>query len=231
MIKKTIYVLEDEKNIQQLIRFNLENHDYKVYCFTTGKELFINLLNTIPDLLLLDIMLPDTDGYQVLTKLKSQIDYKNIPVIMLTAKNEEFDKVLGLDMGCEDYITKPFSIKELIARIKVVLRRIPNSQDLSYNIFTFLDLEIDISKHEFKKGSNIVELPLKQFRLLEIFIKNPKRVFSRSSLLEQVWGYDYIGETRTVDVHINHLRNNISNNKDEYIQTVIGVGYKLNKKD
>lgn len=226
-MSKTIFLLEDEKNIQQLIKYNLESSGYEVSFFSTGKELFEAFNKSVPSLLLLDIMLPDTDGYQVLTKMKTDVRLKNIPVIMLTAKKEEFDKVLGLEMGCEDYITKPFSIRELIARIKVVLRRNESSSIEKPVILEYKDLKLDIMKHELYKNGELIKLPLKEFLLLEALMENQGMVFSRNQLLEKIWGFDFFGETRTVDVHIRYLRIHIGDENGRYIETVRGIGYKL----
>lgn len=226
MSKKTIFLLEDESSIQQLIHYNLTEVGYNVKLFAMGSELFKELTISIPDLLLLDIMLPDTDGYNVLTKLKTDSRYKEIPVIMLTAKKDEFDKVLGLEMGCEDYITKPFSIRELAARIKVVLKRVTKTTIPVKSILKYKDLSLDTRKHEIYKNDELIKLPLKEFKILELLMSNPGMVFTRSILLEKIWGFDYYGETRTVDVHIRYLRTHIQDN-GQYIETIRGIGYKL----
>ncbi|MBN2853176.1 MAG: response regulator transcription factor [Clostridia bacterium] len=227
MKKKTVYVLEDEKNIQQLIKFNLENNGYDVFCFSTGKEFFLGLSRIIPSIILLDIMLPDTDGYVILSRLKSDPHYHGIPVIMITAKKEEFDKVLGLEMGSDDYITKPFSVKELLARVKVVLRRTENISIYPTGKIEYKDLVMDIDKHEFYRNNQLIKLSMKEFSLLEIFLRNPGKVYTRNQLLEQIWGFDYFGESRTVDVHIRYLRMHIGDENGRYIETIRGMGYKL----
>lgn len=233
MKKKLIYVLEDEKNIQQLIKYNLESSGFSVKCFDTGTKFFGEIKNEICDLLLLDIMLPDTDGYDVLAKLKLNSEYKNIPVIMLTAKNEEFDKILGLEMGSDDYITKPFSVREMTSRIKAVLRRssrheVPLMTETT-SVINFKGIQIDSEKHSVFKDGKLLALSLKEYKLLELLISEPGKVFTRDILLDKIWGYDYYGETRTVDVHIRYLRQRLNDNGPDfkYIETVRGIGYKF----
>lgn len=233
MKKKLIYVLEDEKNIQQLIKYNLESSGFSVKCFDTGTKFFGEIKNEICDLLLLDIMLPDTDGYDVLAKLKLNSEYKNIPVIMLTAKNEEFDKILGLEMGSDDYITKPFSVREMTSRIKAVLRRssrheVPLMTETT-SVINFKGIQIDSEKHSVFKDGKLLALSLKEYKLLELLISEPGKVFTRDILLDKIWGYDYYGETRTVDVHIRYLRRRLDDNGPDfkYIETVRGIGYKF----
>ena len=233
MKKKLIYVLEDERNIQHLIKYNLESSGFTVNCFENGSSFFNGLNAKLCDLILLDIMLPDTDGYDVLAKLKLNAEHAHIPVIMLTARKEELDKVLGLEMGADDYITKPFSVRELTSRIKAVLRRTnspsPTQQNELPGIIKHMDLEIYPEKHQvFKKGTPL-SLSLKEYQLLELLMAEPGKVFTRDTLLNRIWGYDYYGETRTVDVHIRYLRRELGDNGPDfnYIETVRGLGYKF----
>lgn len=233
MNKKLIYVLEDEKNIQQLITYNLESSGFIVKCFDNGKRFFESIEKELCDLLLLDIMLPDTDGYDVLAKLKLNSKYINIPVIMLTAKNEELDKVLGLEMGADDYITKPFSVRELTSRIKAVLRRASrhevSNSPLTPTVISLHGIEINSEKHSVVKDGEQILLSLKEYQLLELLMSEPGKVFTRSVLLDKIWGYDYFGETRTVDVHIRYVRRHLNDNGPDfkYIEAVRGLGYKF----
>lgn len=233
MKKKLIYVLEDEKNIQQLIKYNLESSGFTVTCFETGLSLFKALSVKICDLLLLDIMLPDTDGYDVLTKLRLDSNFINLPVIMLTAKKEELDKILGLEMGADDYITKPFSVREMTSRIKAVLRRtsrhnITPTRDLPEKL-NLKGIEIYPAKHLVTQDGEKLYLSLKEYQLLELMMSKPGKVFTRDVLLDKIWGYDYFGETRTVDVHIRYLRRKLGDNGPDfkYIETIRGLGYKF----
>ena len=187
------------------------------------------LKENVPHLILLDLMLPGMDGLEVCRQLRSMDAFKKTPIIMLTAKGEEVDKILGLEMGADDYITKPFSIRELNARIKAVLRRTGYESDVQneVEILQVRDITIDLNKREVYKGEKILQMTLKEFELLNILAKNKGHVLSRDVLLDKVWGYDYYGETRTVDVHIRHLRKLIEDEKETYIETVRGIGYKL----
>lgn len=224
----TILVIEDEAHILELLRYNLEAQGYIVVLTDNGKEGLEKCRELSPDLLLLDLMLPDMDGIDICKKMKADEHLKNIPIIMLTAKSEEVDKILGLELGADDYITKPFSIRELLARIKVVLRRSKNDNEEN-EIIKFGDITIDTEKHIVYKGNEILDLTLKEFELLKLLSKNRGKVLTRDYLLDKVWGYEYAGETRTVDVHIRHLRKKIEDDDKlpMYIETVRGIGYKL----
>jgi len=230
MLKRTVFVVEDEDHIQQLIKYNLETNGYNVVLFNNGESMMEKLKSDVPDLFILDIMLPGMDGIEICRQLKADNQTKSIPVIMLTAKNDGFDKVLGLEMGADDYITKPFSVRELAARIKAIFRRTgvavqnPGSGKISHR-----DIEIDLDRHEVYKKGKLIEMPLKEFELLCVLMQNKGRVLSRDLLLEKVWGYDFAGETRTVDVHIRYLRQKIEDDDSNpvYIETVRGIGYKF----
>lgn len=227
MSKEKIIVVDDEVHIQELIKFNLEKNEYKVICTGDGKEVVKLAKEELPDLVLLDVMLPGLDGYEVCKEIRKDNTISSIPIIMITAKCEEFDKVIGLELGADDYITKPFSVRELMARVKAVLRRTAKQQVDKY--YKFDDVLVDFGKHEVIKGDKKIELTLKEFELLETLIKNNGRVITREFLLDEIWGYDFIGETRTVDVHIRHLRQKLEadDKNPKYIETIRGIGYKF----
>ena len=180
-------------------------------------------------MVLLDWMLPNISGIDMLKKIRSEKKLSDIPVIMLTAKNMESDKIEGLELGADDYITKPFSIKELLARVSSVLRRYNINKENIDNILTVGNLNVNLLKHEVFKGNEKVDLTLKEFELLKLLLENKGKVLSRNYLLDKIWGYDYYGETRTVDVHIRYLRKKIEgdDSSEKYIQTIRGVGYKI----
>lgn len=231
--KELIFAVEDEVHIQQLIKYNLESSGYRVLTFDTGEDLLNACKSSLPDLFLLDIMLPGMDGLEVCRQLRGNNRTKSIPIIMLTAKSEEFDKVLGLELGADDYITKPFSIRELLARVKAIFRRITTSTtDVDADIIKHDDIVIDCTRHEVYKSGTFLEMPLKEFELLKLLVLNKGKVLSRDMLLEKVWGFDYYGETRTVDVHIRYLRQKIEedDSNPKYIETVRGIGYRFNDK-
>ncbi|WP_026895205.1 winged helix-turn-helix domain-containing protein [Clostridiisalibacter paucivorans] len=224
-----ILVVDDEEHIVELIKFNLEKNGYKVLVAYDGEEALKKAEKEIPNLIVLDLMLPVIDGIDVCKKLKMSEKTLDIPIIMLTAKGEETDKILGLEMGADDYITKPFSVRELVARIKAVLRRSKDSSNKKQEVIKIDDIEINIEKHEVIRDDEKLELTLKEFELLRILSENRGKVLSRNFLLDEVWGYDYYGETRTVDVHIRHLRKKLKddNKNTKYIETVRGIGYKM----
>nr|WP_330409726.1 response regulator transcription factor [Romboutsia maritimum] len=229
MINTKVLVIDDEMHIVELLKFNLETENYEVDYSYDGFDGFIKAKEIKPDLILLDWMLPNISGIEVLKKIRSDKSLKNTPVIMLTAKNMENDKVEGLEVGADDYITKPFSIKELLARITSVLRRYNLNSTNEENILHSGNLKVDLSKHEVTKGSEKIELTLKEFELLRLLLQNKGKVLSRNYLLDKIWGYEYYGETRTVDVHIRYLRKKIEgeNSTVKYIETIRGVGYKI----
>lgn len=228
MGKDKILIVDDEENIRELIKFNLEVSGYNTIEADNGLDGLKMTEEELPKLILLDLMLPKMDGYEVCKEIRKNPKTASIPIIMLTAKGEELDKVLGLELGADDYLTKPFSVRELVARVKAILRRtqyVVNDD----NVFSFENLTIDFSKHEIKKSGQVVELTLKEFELLENLIKNRGKVLTRDLLLDKIWGYEYIGETRTVDVHIRHLRKKIEDDdsKPRYIETIRGIGYRF----
>jgi two-component system alkaline phosphatase synthesis response regulator PhoP len=227
MANEKVLIVDDELHIVELLKYNLETNGYKVIYALNGKDGLDMVFDKKPDLVLLDIMLPEIDGFDVCKKMKKDKDTENIPVIMLTAKGEEFDKILGLELGADDYITKPFSVRELLARIKAVLRRKNKSE--AENIITIGNLVINMDKHEVTKSGVKVDLTLKEFELLSLLAVNRGKVLTRDFLLDKVWGYEYYGETRTVDVHIRHLRQKVEEDDTNpvYIETVRGIGYKF----
>lgn len=228
MPEEKILIVDDEEHIRELIKFNLENNGYKTICADNGLDALKIAKEEKPQLVLLDVMLPAMDGYDVCKEIRKDNAISSTPIIMITAKGEEFDKVLGLELGSDDYITKPFSIRELLARVKAILRRtIIKPID---NSFSFGKISIDFEKHEVIKSGIKIDLTLKEFELLHILIKNKGRVMTRDFLLDKIWGYEYIGETRTVDVHIRHLRKKIEEDdkNPKFIETIRGIGYRFN---
>jgi len=229
ILSKKILVIDDEKNIRELIKFNLEAEDYKVIIAATGKE-GLELIDNSFDLIVLDLMLPEVDGLTVCKKIRNNENYSFIPIIMLTAKSEEVDKILGLEIGADDYITKPFSPRELLARIKAIFRRVDEQEqrkkekNSQKEIIKVGNLELDQDRHEARKNGDPLKLTPKEFELFKYLLFNKNRVLTRDVLLEKIWGYTYSGDTRTVDVHIRRLRKKIG---DGYITTVRGVGYKF----
>ena len=219
-----IYCVEDDSNIRELVVYTLESTGMKARGFEDGRKFTEALAFETPELVLLDIMLPGEDGIEILKKLRNNAKTKNIPVIMVTAKGPEYDKVVGLDTGADDYITKPFGMMELVSRIKAVLRRtIREKTDTKYRVG---NLSIDVEKHKVKVDGETVTLTLKEFELLEKLMKNRHIVLTRDRLLEEIWGYDFTGETRTVDVHVRTLRQKLGT-AGELIETVRGVGYRI----
>lgn len=215
-----IYVIEDDEDIRDLVIYALKNNGFEAKGFENGKDLF---KNPIPDLILLDIMLPGDDGYTILKKLKSNFKTSDIPIIMLTAKTSEMDKVKSLDMGADDYIQKPFGIMELISRVKAVLRR---STRTSKKVLTFKNITIDYDKHLVTVDQKKIKLTYKEFELLYYLMKNQGLVLSREKIMNEVWGFDFEGETRTIDVHIRTLRLKLGD-AGKHIYTIRNVGYKL----
>ena len=231
-MKPKILIIDDEIHIVELIKFNLENSGYEVDVSYDGLDGYLKIKQDKPNLVLLDWMLPNISGIDMLKKIRSDESLSNIPVIMLTAKNMERDKIEGLELGADDYITKPFSIKELLARISSVLRRYNiNKENIGNieNILTVGNLNMNLLKYEVYRGNEKVDLTLKEFELLKLLLENKGKVLSRNYLLDKIWGYDYYGETRTVDVHIRYLRKKIEgdDSSEKYIQTIRGVGYKI----
>ena len=229
MANEKILVVDDEEHILELISFNLTNNGYKVIKANNGIDAVRLAIEEKPNLILLDLMIPGKDGYDVCREVRSNSEIRNIPIIMLTAKSEELDKILGLELGADDYITKPFSVRELLARVKAVLRRFSVVEPES-SVLVFGNLKADFEKREIHVKDKKLDLTLKEFELLEILIRNKGKILTRDTLLDKIWGYEYIGETRTVDVHIRYLRKKVEEDdkNPKLIETIRGVGYRFN---
>lgn len=223
-----IFCVEDEQNICELEVYTLQSVGMEAQGCGSGRELFALLEKQVPELIVLDIMLPDEDGVSILRRLRADKRYVNIPVIMATAKGSEFDKVKGLDSGADDYIAKPFGMLEMVARIKAVLRRCaaPRHSEDEKEIIRIGCLEVNQLEHKVSVGGSEVALTLKEYELLRKFLQHPGIVFSRDKLLNDIWGYEFSGETRTVDVHIRTLRQKLGD-ASELIETIRGVGYRM----
>ncbi|OOM80378.1 response regulator transcription factor [Clostridium sp. BL-8] len=231
MAKEKILIVDDEEHIVELIRFNLLNAGYEVFTANDGIEAVKIAKAEKPNLLLLDLMLPGIDGFDVCKEIKRDNEMKKTSIIMLTAKGEELDKILGLELGADDYITKPFSVRELLARVKAVLRRTNTFNEIEESdVYDSQNLRVDFERHEVYVNEKKVDLTLKEFELLQILIKNRGKILKRETLLDKIWGYEYIGETRTVDVHIRYLRKKIEEDdkNPRFIETIRGVGYRFN---
>ncbi len=222
-----IFCVEDDISIRDLMVYALGTSGYEASGFNDGKELFEELSSgtELPELIMLDIMLPGEDGMEILRKLKADPLTEDIPVIMATAKGTEFDKVIGLDTGADDYLTKPFGMMEMIARVKAVLRRSAKQTDEG-NVIEIGEIRIDTGTHTVTADGEEIALTPKEFELLQMLMRHPEHVFSRNDLLADVWGIDYAGETRTVDVHVGTLRTKLEP-YGKYIETVRGVGYRF----
>lgn len=219
-----IYCVEDERNIRELIVYTLESSGFTARGLESGKELNAAIAEQLPDLILLDIMLPGEDGYSILERLKASSETKNIPVIMVTAKEAEYDKVRGLEAGADDYITKPFGMMEFVARVKAVLRRCSRQEEDKE--LKCDDLRLSVGRHKVYWKEEKVELTRKEFELLQYLMENKGLVMTRNQILCHVWGYDFDGETRTVDVHVRTLRQKLGE-AGNLIETVRGVGYRI----
>ena len=219
-----IFCVEDDTSIRELMLYTLRASGFEAEGFVDGASLFDALRRSQPRLILLDIMLPGMDGIEILKALRANPATAQIPVIMASAKGTEYDKVIGLDLGADDYLAKPFGMMEMVSRIRAVLRRMPASN--AQPILRLGQLQMDPQSHTIHADGNRVELTLKEFALLQLFMEHPGRAFTREQLLAQIWSTDYMGETRTVDVHIGTLRMKLGSCGD-YIRTVRGVGYRL----
>ena len=231
MAQDKILIVDDEEHILELLKFNVKNAGYEVVTANNGIDALKIAKEEKPSLVLLDLMIPGMDGFDVCKEIKKNKETSNTSIIMLTAKGEELDKILGLELGADDYITKPFSIRELLARIKAVLRRSSISkvdkEEICYEKGRF---KIDFERHEVLINDERIDVTLKEFELLEMLIKNRGKILRREMLLDKIWGYEYIGETRTVDVHIRYLRKKIEEDdkNPKLIETIRGVGYRFN---
>ena len=230
MATAKILIADDDKNICELLRMYLEKEDYAVVTAGNGEEALAKFDEENPDLILLDVMMPKLDGWQVCRELRKKSE---CPIIMITAKGETFDKVLGLELGADDYVVKPFEPKEIIARIKAVMRRTgkasaeSDKKEVSYDKLT-----VNMTKYELKVDGKVIDTPPKELELLFHLASNPNRVYTRDQLLDEVWGFEYYGDSRTVDVHIKRLREKLEGVSDKWsLKTVWGVGYKFEVKD
>ena len=229
MNQNRILIVDDDENICELLRLYLEKDGFKTFVATDGEQALSEAQKQSPDLILLDIMLPKLDGWQVCREIRKTSD---TPIIMLTAKGETFDKILGLELGADDYVSKPFDTKEVIARIKAVLRRCAD-KDKSNHVkeVRFDKLRINLTNYELEVNDNKVDTPPKELELIYHLASNPNRVYTRDQLLDEVWGFDYYGDSRTVDVHVKRLREKLENISEEWsLKTVWGVGYKFEVK-
>jgi two-component system phosphate regulon response regulator PhoB len=226
MMKAKIFIVEDEPSIVQLVKYNLEKENFKVLVSNNGEEGLQEIKKTEPDLILLDWMLPDLSGIDICKALRKDTKFKNVPIIMLTARSQEEDKVLGLNVGADDYLPKPFSNLELIARVNALLRR--SKPSIAEDVVSFQDLKIDRLQRKVFRGNVEINLGPTEYKLINFFVKNPSRVYSREQLLENIWTSSINVELRTVDVHIRRLRKaiNLSGTKD-LIRTVRSAGYAL----
>jgi DNA-binding response OmpR family regulator len=220
-----ILVVDDELNITELIKLYLEGEGYQVDTVHNGSDALSHFEQGNPDLIVLDLMLPDIDGFEVCRRIRAK---SQVPILMLTARREDVDKIIGLELGADDYSTKPFNPRELVARIKAILRRYQSGEHVG-DVIEIANLRIDPARFEATINGRQIELRTKEFSLLVALVENRGIVLSREKLLEIVWGYDYYGETRTVDVHVNHLREKLKGS-DVQIETIRGTGYKLTTK-
>lgn len=232
-MERTILIIEDEQNINDILTFTFNKEGYKTLSALDGIKGLEMAIDQNPDLILLDVMLPGLDGFEVCKKIR---EHSNVPIIMLTAREDEVDKVLGLELGADDYITKPYSVRELTARVKANLRRsaldvIPQNAAENPNTITSGDLTINIERYEVSKSGVVIDITLREFELLKFLAMQPEKIFSREKLLENVWGYEYYGDVRTVDVTVRRLREKIEDDPSmpKYIITKRGVGYYFNK--
>lgn len=228
-VKQRILIVDDDNNIAELISLYLTKECFETYIVNDGEEAISQAALFKPNLILLDLMLPGIDGYQVCREIRKD---NNVPIIMLSAKGETFDKVLGLELGADDYIIKPFDSKELVARVRAVLRRyhLPqsyNSNSEKIQAVEYTDLSINLSNYSVIYNGESIEMPPKELELLYFLASSPNQVFTREQLLDHIWGYEYLGDTRTVDVHIKRLREKIKDHTNWGITTVWGIGYKF----
>ena len=226
MSKPNIMVVDDEKNICELIRLYLEKEGFAVTIANNGSDAIAMIRQNRPDLVLLDIMMPVIDGWEVCRQVR---EFSQVPIIMLTAKGETFDKVMGLDLGADDYIVEPFDTKEVVARVKAVLRRTVTEEDSGEVVYDKLVVNID--RYELRVDGKVIDTPPKELELLYHLAKNPNHVYTRDQLLDEVWGFEYFGDSRTIDVHVKRLREKLEGVSDQWsLKTVWGVGYKFEVK-
>jgi DNA-binding response OmpR family regulator len=227
-MKQKILIVDDDLNICELLRLYLEKDGFETVIANDGEQAVLCAQKHSPDLILLDIMLPKLDGWQVCRQIRKTME---TPIIMLTAKGETFDKILGLELGADDYVTKPFDTKEVIARVKAVLRRSSDNDKNSVQEVRYDKLKINLTNYELQVDGNNIDTPPKELELIYHLASNPNRVYTRDQLLDEVWGFDYYGDSRTVDVHVKRLREKLENISPEWsLKTVWGVGYKFEVK-
>ena len=220
-----VYLVEDDESIRELVVYTLNSQGIEAEGFSMPSDFWETLEKRVPDLILLDIMLPEEDGLSILQKLRKRSDTKQVPIAMLTAKGSEYDTVKGLDSGADDYIPKPFRLMELVSRVKALLRRSGKSEGTDTE-YTLGNLYVSQKKHQVKVDGEEITLTLKEFEILLLLLSNPGIVFTRAQLLDKIWGYQFDGESRTVDVHIRTLRQKLKD-AGHYIETVRGMGYKI----
>ena len=228
-MSQKIYIVEDEPDIRETLKYNFSNEGFEVFTSPDGEEALSNIKKVLPDVLILDLMLPGLSGLDVCKSIRADDDIRDISIIMLTAKGEEIDRVIGFELGADDYVTKPFSVRELILRVKVLLKKQRESL-VENKLVTFGPIRIDLDAHELKINDKEIVLTALEFKLLQHLVKRKGRVQTREQLLGDVWGYSAEVTTRTVDTHIKRLREKLGNRSD-YIQTIRGVGYRFSKVD
>ena len=229
MPNQKMLIVDDDQNICELLRLYLAKEGYETLIAHDGEKALELFEQNKPNMVLLDVMMPKMDGWEVCRRIRAQA---NTPIIMLTAKGETFDKVLGLELGADDYVVKPFDSKEVVARIKAVLRRCNPEESGKDGVIQFENLSLDMSRYELKVKGKVVEAPPKELELLAYLAGHPNRVFTRDQLLDEVWGFEYYGDSRTIDVHIKRLREKLEGASDQWsLKTVWGVGYKFEAKD
>ena len=229
MPNQKILIVDDDQNICELLRLYLAKEGYETLIAHDGEKALELFEQNKPNMVLLDVMMPRMDGWEVCRRIRAQA---NTPIIMLTAKGETFDKVLGLELGADDYVVKPFDSKEVVARIKAVLRRCNPEESGKEGVIQFENLSLDMSRYELKVKGKVVEAPPKELELLAYLAGHPNRVFTRDQLLDEVWGFEYYGDSRTIDVHIKRLREKLEDASEQWsLKTVWGVGYKFEAKD
>ena len=228
-MSQKIYIVEDEPDIRETLKYNFSNEGFKVFTAPDGEEALSNIKKVLPDVLILDLMLPGVSGLDVCKSIRADDDIRDMSIIMLTAKGEEIDRIIGFELGADDYVTKPFSVRELILRVKVLLKKQRESL-VENKLVTFGPIRIDLDAHELKINDKEIVLTALEFKLLQHLVKRKGRVQTREQLLGDVWGYSAEVTTRTVDTHIKRLREKLGNTSD-YIQTIRGVGYRFSKVD
>lgn len=228
-MSQKIYIVEDEPDIRETLKYNFSNEGFQVFTAPDGEEALSNIKKVLPDVLILDLMLPGVSGLDVCKSIRADDDIRDMSIIMLTAKGEEIDRVIGFELGADDYVTKPFSVRELILRVKVLLKKQRESL-VENKLVTFGPIRIDLDAHELKINDKEIVLTALEFKLLQHLVKRKGRVQTREQLLGDVWGYSAEVTTRTVDTHIKRLREKLGNTSD-YIQTIRGVGYRFSNVD